>query len=94
MSESDDGHRGWVNVFANGGIPALIATGAFITEEWEFGLWMFGAAVSVAAADTFASEFGCLDNNVRMITTLKKCCLLYTSPSPRDKRQSRMPSSA
>ena len=24
----------------------------------------------------------------------KKDCLLYTSPSPRDKRQSRMPSSA
>ena len=24
----------------------------------------------------------------------KNCCLLYTSPSPRDKRQSRMPSSA
>mgnify|MGYP001430714771 FL=1 len=73
MSESEDGHRGWINVLANGGIPALIATGAFVTEEWEFGLWMFGAAVSVAAADTFASEFGCLDDNVRMITTLKKC---------------------
>ena len=28
------------------------------------------------------------------ITTLLKSCLLYTSPSPRDKRQSRMPSSA
>ena len=33
------------------------------------------------------------------ILTVKKdgslrCCLLYTSPSPRDKRQSRMPSSA
>ena len=27
-------------------------------------------------------------------TTLCSCCLLYTSPSPRDKRQSRMPSSA
>ena len=26
--------------------------------------------------------------------TMKYCCLLYTSPSPRDKRQSRMPSSA
>ena len=26
--------------------------------------------------------------------TIYKCCLLYTSPSPRDKRQSRMPSSA
>ena len=25
---------------------------------------------------------------------LSKVCLLYTSPSPRDKRQSRMPSSA
>ena len=25
---------------------------------------------------------------------LAQCCLLYTSPSPRDKRQSRMPSSA
>ena len=27
-------------------------------------------------------------------TTRIKLCLLYTSPSPRDKRQSRMPSSA
>ena len=25
---------------------------------------------------------------------VQKACLLYTSPSPRDKRQSRMPSSA
>ena len=25
---------------------------------------------------------------------INECCLLYTSPSPRDKRQSRMPSSA
>ena len=28
------------------------------------------------------------------IITMKHTCLLYTSPSPRDKRQSRMPSSA
>ena len=27
-------------------------------------------------------------------STMLKICLLYTSPSPRDKRQSRMPSSA
>ena len=26
--------------------------------------------------------------------TLVKCCLLYTSPSPRDRTRSRMPSSA
>ena len=34
----------------------------------------------------------------KLATTANKplftCCLLYTSPSPRDKRQSRMPSSA
>ena len=30
----------------------------------------------------------------RPITTVFQTCLLYTSPSPRDKRQSRMPSSA
>ena len=29
-----------------------------------------------------------------MITLGEETCLLYTSPSPRDKRQSRMPSSA
>ena len=28
------------------------------------------------------------------VLALTKLCLLYTSPSPRDKRQSRMPSSA
>ena len=29
-----------------------------------------------------------------MVEYAKQACLLYTSPSPRDKRQSRMPSSA
>ena len=32
--------------------------------------------------------------NIRIINAIAKSCLLYTSPSPRDKRQSRMPSSA
>ena len=31
---------------------------------------------------------------VKAVNNLLKICLLYTSPSPRDKRQSRMPSSA
>ena len=30
----------------------------------------------------------------RPVTVQETVCLLYTSPSPRDKRQSRMPSSA
>jgi uncharacterized protein (TIGR00297 family) len=73
MSESDDGHRGWINVLANGGLPAIVAAVAFFQDDWEFGIWVFSAAVAVAAADTFASEIGCLDDNVRMITTLKPC---------------------
>ena len=32
--------------------------------------------------------------NNQQIVDQSNCCLLYTSPSPRDKRQSRMPSSA
>ena len=31
---------------------------------------------------------------LQIIAAQQKTCLLYTSPSPRDKRQSRMPSSA
>ena len=37
----------------------------------------------------------CNENGVAMVMTgTRHFCLLYTSPSPRDKRQSRMPSSA
>ena len=35
-----------------------------------------------------------LTPNQTVIAAYLYCCLLYTSPSPRDKRQSRMPSSA
>ena len=38
-------------------------------------------------------DFNILHQNIRGLFG-KKDCLLYTSPSPRDKRQSRMPSSA
>ena len=38
---------------------------------------------------------GALEDKIKANEILKyKSCLLYTSPSPRDKRQSRMPSSA
>ena len=73
LNESSDGHRGWINVAANGGMPALVALIAFFAEDWDNGLWMFAAAVAVATSDTWASEIGCLDNRVRMITTLKPC---------------------
>ena len=34
------------------------------------------------------------DNGSDLVWTQVSCCLLYTSPSPRDQRGSRMPSSA
>ena len=40
------------------------------------------------------SEGGGLARRTDGILALHRVCLLYTSPSPRDKRQSRMPSSA
>ncbi len=73
LSESNNGHRGWQNVMANGFLPGVVAIIAFIQKDWENGYWIFTAAVCVAASDTWASEFGCLDSRVRMITTMKKC---------------------
>ena len=73
MSESEDGHRSYGNVIANGGLPGLVAIFAWFSGDWYNGMWMFCAAVAVAASDTFASEIGCLDDNVRMITTMKPC---------------------
>ena len=73
LSESSDGHRSWGNVVANGGLPGLVAIISWYLGDHENGLWIFSASVAVAAADTFASEIGCLDDRVRMITTMKKC---------------------
>ena len=41
-----------------------------------------------------ASTFATFGHLARVVRELAPDCLLYTSPSPRDKRQSRMPSSA
>ena len=49
--------------------------------------------IKIIATDPLAEadfEHYCDQSNYEYIS----CCLLYTSPSPRDKRQSRMPSSA
>lgn len=71
--ESIDGSRGWYNVVANGLIPALIAIYSFTQSNWGDMFWVFTASVAVATSDTWASEIGCLDKRVRMITTMKKC---------------------
>jgi uncharacterized protein (TIGR00297 family) len=73
MSESGDGSRGWTNVVANGGWPGLVVLIAFLVDDHASGLWVFAAAVAVATSDTWASEFGCLDERVRMITSMRRC---------------------
>ena len=67
VNESNDGSRGWRNVISNGGIPGTVAIFAFIIQDWTLTLPLFISTVCVASADTWASEFGCLDPRVRLI---------------------------
>jgi len=73
LSESSDGHRGWTNVVANGAIPGMMCVMAYLSKDYSTWIWIFGASVAVATSDTFASEIGCMDTRVRMITTFKPC---------------------
>ena len=58
------------------------------TLDHEFGLIEYGTVEPTAFTELARAEVPAA--GVHLITN----CLLYTSPSPRDKRQSRMPSSA
>ena len=51
-------------------------------------------ASKVDALRPIASEFGLMRARVEVELAWIKSCLLYTSPSPRDVEESRMPSSA
>ena len=73
LHEGEEGERDWTNVVANGGVPLLVSILAISTDDWQGMMPVFAAAVAVAASDTFASEYGCLDQRVYMITTMKKC---------------------
>ena len=58
--------------------------------DTAFSLWSDGAADQIVT--TGANQPG--DTFTEGFAAFTYFCLLYTSPSPRDKRQSRMPSSA
>ena len=49
---------------------------------------------SIRGCDVFLIQPTCAPVNDSLMELMIMVCLLYTSPSPRDKRQSRMPSSA
>ena len=64
--------------------PDMVATGVFVTPN-------LGETV---LADTRLGQFKEGVISEAALRSVVRICLLYTSPSPRDKRQSRMPSSA
>ena len=78
----------------------------FLALHFANSIWKFNTAEVMGADDTdpavfdaliaFASAIGMVPIPVRKEKAgyVLNSCLLYTSPSPRDKRQSRMPSSA
>ena len=80
--------------------PSLLQTQAFINNQWVDGKNGTTFAVSNPARGDVIAQVADLSRAdlARAIdgaeAAQKKCCLLYTSPSPRDGLLSRMPSSA
>ena len=74
VQEGKKGERTYKNVIANSLVPLLAAIGAFVLGEEYYTLMAVAyiASISVAAADTVASEVGSLSPKVYMITTGKK----------------------
>ena len=52
------------------------------------------ASGAMATSATAENAPGVTDNEIKIGQTMPYTCLLYTSPSPRDRTRSRMPSSA
>ena len=67
----------------------LVSTGLVLALALTMAIGWFLTQDAVAAIRNVVDAIGRLANGQRA-----EICLLYTSPSPRDKRQSRMPSSA
>ena len=81
----------WMRILA---IPIFVAV-LYLPEDWisehnanVTSMWIF---ILAAVTDWFD---GYLARRWNAITTFGRICLLYTSPSPRDRTRSRMPSSA
>ena len=73
LQEGKRGERTYKNVLANGLIPALIATVAWImgVPQETIPAIVFLSSISVAASDTVASEIGILSDRTKLITNLK-----------------------
>ena len=74
-------------------IPAAIDSDEITNYEFGWKSTLMDGRMILNGA-IFRSEYDDKQESILIPVDLTNVCLLYTSPSPRDKRQSRMPSSA
>ena len=72
LQEGIRGERGAKNVLANGIVPTIVAMLSFLYSTDSLLAIVFITPISVAAADTLASELGMLSNKTYLITTFEK----------------------
>ena len=84
-------------------LEAVMKTGRVsVPKARQLGITTFTNAMSLfntlfttnGSAIVMAMKTDNAQENLRRIKGMQKSCLLYTSPSPRDRQKSRMPSSA
>ena len=73
---------------------AVVALAAFLLITHQQCTWPFRQAVEPVAPQPLEPKEESNDEEARVIKGSYLVCLLYTSPSPRDRTRSRMPSSA
>ena len=71
LEEENEGMRGWRNVVANGGVASMIAIINYSMGGLDWAYFAAASSISVAAADTLASEIGSLDPRTRSIINLE-----------------------
>ena len=94
--------RDWLDLFRAGNcVTGFVGVflGAILTlEDFPTGDNLKITALLALSVYSFMASWNALndylDIEIDKINRPDRPCLLYTSPSPRDKRQSRMPSSA
>ena len=80
----------FITVHANGGIKMLRA----IKKRVNKNIKVLGVTVLTSLNNNSLKEIGYTKSVENLVLTQVNLCLLYTSPSPRDRLLSRMPSSA
>ena len=84
-------HAGWPGGLVLGGL-LTIALGTQAAEDWRILVYLIAIPAVVFLVMLIKANFP-VNERVAAGTSYKDC-LLYTSPSPRDRQKSRMPSSA